>query len=168
MSDLSNGRQLYTDVKDIPNAPDLPDYGICQNGQYAQHNYLVNFQQLANAIAAALAGNAGEEVVQVFDENDAIAAQAENIEIVSYTVPVGKVFRLKLAEISGDNRSEITVLSNSTKIGFKRLDDTQWNEPFEYFNLEFSAGTVIKITINNCSGHVGDFKGRILGGLIDA
>jgi hypothetical protein len=106
------------------------------------------------------------QAVSVFDESLSVAA-GSNVDVVSYTVPVGKTFALAHVEGSGCSVSEYTVLADTASIGKRRTAHGAYDFTSPFGGVEFAAGTVIKVNANNTSGKVNDFAAKIVGSIKD-
>lgn len=98
-------------------------------------------------------------------------AIASETDVLSYTVPVGKLVSISYIEVSGDNIGTYRVKLNNVTTAKKRTSvGGAPNEVFPFDRYELSAGDVIKITVENCSfdSLAGDFEARINGIIGDA
>lgn len=122
---------------------------------------------LANPVPVEIVDGefADVDIVNSFNKVSSVAASG-TVTVLTYTVPVGKTFKFRKAEISSDSVSEITVEIGGSDEGFKRLYYGNWNEVFPYENFEVVAGTAIKIIGLNCSDDLAKFEGRVIGVLI--
>jgi hypothetical protein len=87
-------------------------------------------------------------------------------DIVTYTIPVGKTFYLKMVESSGNNYAEYSVLRGVTKIGSKRSSELDFNVNLPFHDLPFNSGEIISVKVIHERPQSGDFEGRIIGVLI--
>ncbi len=86
--------------------------------------------------------------------------------IVTYTVPVGKTFRLSRIEASGSRMGIFTTLSGATIIDTKRSYFDNYNVVAEFGDEEFPAETVLTVKILHSRPTAGDFEARITGKVI--
>jgi len=95
-------------------------------------------------------------------------ASAATVSIVSFTVPVDKVFFLSLVEFNGNNIADYEVFRDATKLARKC---SYFGAPLygEFFfdALRFIEGEKVELKVTNFRPEVGDFDGRILGRLDD-
>lgn len=103
----------------------------------------------------------GEQKTQ-FAKQSAVAG-GSSIDIVSYTVPVGKTFKLSEATFSGENIADFEVFADSNVIGEFRTYWNNFNADIRFYNQIFTAGTVLKIRVNNFRNSFADFSGAIKG-----
>ena len=93
MGGVINGCDLYTDVKDIP------DSSPVNNEQYAINTNMVNFQQLAQAIADAIPGG-GDGLKCVSNVINLVAG-------VPLTVTLGSMSEICSVETENSNGNRI-------------------------------------------------------------
>jgi len=103
----------------------------------------------------------------VYGDVTAIAIGA-SVDVVSYTVPVGKVFVLNFAEGSGCSVSEYSVLVNSAVITKRRTAHGNYDFVSPFGGAEFVAGSVIKINASNTSGKINEYDCKLVGSIKDA
>lgn len=108
-----------------------------------------------------------QDQINTYAEVSSVAS-ATLTTIVSYTVPIGKIFYLNLAELSGSNIAEVFVTVNNVTIAKKRTYFTDYNAEFLFFGNAQAAGDVVAVKIEHNRALVGDFEARIIGGLVDA
>ncbi len=110
------------------------------------------------------------EVLNIPGNANSVAVNA-TAQVVSYTVPAGKVFFLQLVEFNGSNIADYEVFKDTDSQAKKTI---YWGGDFHgsffFGNLKFLAGEIIKLEVTNISidSNLGDFDGRILGVLSDA
>ncbi len=103
----------------------------------------------------------------IYGETLALAGLGTS-DVINYTVPVGKVFTLKSAEFSGENKGVFSILINSVVEAKKRTWFVSFNGDFYFSDLILSAGDNIKLNVQNESNSIADFNGNIQGKLDDA
>lgn len=103
-------------------------------------------------------------VINVFNNVNSVASGALT-NIIQYTVPVDKVFYLKLVEVSGTNIARYDVLFDASINARKRTYYTRYNEEFDFSRVQLTAGQVITIRVEHNSPMVGDFDARLTGNL---
>lgn len=127
------------------------------------------------AVRTKICQDTGETIKVEFDEEGVVTCIYNEVssvptatlsDVVSYTVPVGKTFKLKEISFSGDSIAEYTIEVDSTIEDKKRSWWTNWDGVFLFYNKLFIAGTVIKLRVDHCSSTSGEFNGRIIGNLI--
>jgi len=107
--------------------------------------------------------------VSVNTYGDAIAiAIGASVDVVSYTVPVGKVFVLNFAEGSGCSVSEYSILADSAVIAKRRTAHGNYDFVSPFGGAEFVAGSVIKINASNTSGKINEYDCKLVGSIKDA
>lgn len=110
------------------------------------------------------AGDIGEDVYE-FNE-DASVLQNDPTDLVSYTVPVGKVFYLDQISVSGEGYGKFTV---SIAGSINKVKRTSWgdgfNADFKYNSFKVLAGETILVIIDNCGEDTAPFEGTIEGRL---
>lgn len=106
--------------------------------------------------------------VTTFSQALAVAAGG-SATVVSYSVPVGKIFKLDLGEFSGFNIAKFTLKIDGTVEAFK---PTYFSGPLfgEFFfnGFEVTTGKIVLIEVENFRGSIADFSARITGRLVDA
>lgn len=107
------------------------------------------------------------EVLNIYNEISSIPVGG-TANIVTYTVPVGKVFFLLLAEFSGENIAVYTVFRDTAEEAKRRTHfGGDLTGEFYFNNLPILAGEQIKISVENFRDSPANFDGRILGTLDD-
>jgi hypothetical protein len=102
-----------------------------------------------------------------YAEINSVAGLA-SVDIIDYTVPVGKELKLKTVEASGENKAVYSVKINDTIKSKKRSYFTEYNVDFDAFNLILNAGDNIKVTVDNTRNSVADFNANFIGVIQDA
>jgi hypothetical protein len=87
--------------------------------------------------------------------------------LVSYTVPVGKIFYLEEVECGGENIARYDVLIDAVLSARKRT----WfsgglNLRFIFNKLELNAGSIVTVKVEHTRPTSGDFESRIVGTLL--
>lgn len=101
--------------------------------------------------------------VYAFDEELAVLENTPT-SLVSYTVPVGKVFYLDAITCSGENYAKFKVSINGQVNKVGRIDwGTGFNVFFKYNSYKMLAGQVVEVEVENCSDGSADFEGTIEG-----
>jgi hypothetical protein len=90
------------------------------------------------------------------------------VTIISYTVPVNKIFRIKRVDFSGGNRAIYKLDINGSTASTKRLYYTNYNGDFDMENLELSAGDIVRVIVENKTNMIADFNTNIIGVLDNA
>lgn len=106
------------------------------------------------------------DYINTFDSVSSVAS-GSLVDVVTYTVPAGKLFKLSVIEASGCNVSEYTVDIDGNTEGFKRSYWSNFNVDFNFIGLKLSAGSIIKLKAEHNRPSTGDFEGKILGILED-
>lgn len=89
--------------------------------------------------------------------------------LLTYTVPSGKYFYLKYAEVSGTNIAEYTIYKNASLIGkLRTYFGAELNTVFDFsagstYGHRFQDGDVLEIYVNNTRPTSADFDARIYG-----
>lgn len=109
----------------------------------------------------------GSNNLNLYNESLSVAG-LDTVTILTYTVPTGKKFKLQSIDYSGDNRSVFTVGLNASVISKQRLYYTQYKGTFEFYNLEFVAGDIIKLIVENKTNNPADFNGNLIGRIDNA
>ena len=104
----------------------------------------------------------------IYSESSSIAIGVETL-INTYTVPVGKCFKLKMCHVSGTNVSIFKVKINGSTISTKRIWWNSWNADFLFNDEVTDAGDVIEVyvTNNSATAMVGDYESNIQGNEYD-
>jgi hypothetical protein len=117
-----------------------------------------------------VAGESVDLATQIlkYDETASPIAGGGTGTVVSYTVPVGKTFRLRHASASGDNIAEFFVKVNGATVAKKRSWYTDYNAEFFFGPSDGGgyvavAGDIVTIEVNNFGPNPGDFNGTIFG-----
>ncbi len=107
------------------------------------------------------------QAINAFDEQNSVAI-GSTIDIVTYTVPTGKILALQHVEASGCSISEYSVLVDTAIIGKRRTAHGAYDFVSPFGGIEYSAGSIIKVKANNTSGKVNNYAAKIIGSLKDA
>ena len=92
--------------------------------------------------------------------------------LLTYTVPSGKDFYLKSAEVSGANIAEYSVYKNASLIGkLRTYFGAELNAVFDFssgstYGNRFQDGDVLEIYVNNTRPTSADFDARIYGVIV--
>lgn len=113
------------------------------------------------SINVNVSGQASEEVVSLFDEILLVPTNTE-LEIVSYTVPVGKSFRLDLGNSSGLCDGTFYLKIDNDIQDIKRNSWTERNIEFKG-PLEVPESSKISINVIHLRPDPHNFEGRIAG-----
>jgi len=106
-------------------------------------------------------------VTNLFSEISSLASLA-TATIVTFTVPVGKVYFLDLVEFSGDNISEYRVKIAATLEAKKcTYFGGKLTGEFLFNGISIPAGDVVLLEVFNFRGELADYAGRLLGRLDD-
>jgi hypothetical protein len=110
----------------------------------------------------------GEDKVRVFyAQTPSPVSAGITTDVVSYTVPTGKIAYLQLAECSGENIAEWTIELNGDVIGLRRtwfssgLDTVFDFKSSPKRGLPLQAGDVVTVRVNHYRDAAGLFDGRI-------
>lgn len=95
-------------------------------------------------------------------------ASATESNVISYTVPVGKIFRLREATVSGTACAKHNLKIGSTTFATRRQNWCDRNARFTYDSLKLTAGQVLEITAEHDESTVQDYQCDIHGSLDDA
>jgi len=106
-------------------------------------------------------------VLNTYSEANSVAGLA-SADVVSYTVPVGKILELIRADVSGTNKAEYKLDINASVESKKRTYFTNYNESFETIGIELVAGDIVKIIVENKTNSTADFNANIIGRLENA
>lgn len=121
---------------------------------------------------ALVEDNTARETINEYNEISSLGSGSETT-IVSYTVPVAKLFLFERVSAAGSNIATYRVKIDGTTIDKKY---TWFSGPFSaefYFQtgnaygIEVAAGQVITATVIHSRPDAGDFNAKILGVLID-
>lgn len=111
---------------------------------------------------------AGSEIY-IYGEQLAVASSA-TVPLVTYTVPVGKIFYLKHIEASGENIGVYVVTAAAATVATRRTNYTIFNTDFIFDSgssgLLYNAGDVITVTAMNDGMSSATFNGTIYGQLV--
>jgi hypothetical protein len=88
--------------------------------------------------------------------------------ILSYTVPASSTYKLKRADVSGDNRAVCIIEVNGSTQAKKRIYYTKFNTAFEFADISYSEGDIIKVIVENKSTTTADFNVNLQGTLKNA
>jgi hypothetical protein len=108
------------------------------------------------------------DVISAFNSISSVAASTVT-SLVTYTVPVGKIFFLQMIDVGGSNIAKYDVFSGVTLIAIKRTyfgNPLATNIDFAQTNcrgLKFVAGEIITVKVEHLRPFIGDFEGRIIG-----
>ena len=110
---------------------------------------------------------AGDIGVDVFEFNEDEAVEVDDVTpLVSYTVPVGKVFYLDQITASGEAYAKFKVKIDGSENKVKR---TSWgnghNVEFNYNSFKVAEGKVILLEVLNCGDDTAPYEGTIEGRL---
>jgi len=106
---------------------------------------------------------AGHTSISSFDSVSSVANSVLT-DIVTFTVPVGKKLFLDRVEVSGDNIAKYQVDIGGSVNAVKRSYWADFNQDFEWNDFEITAGTVIKVQVEQTSRpDTGDYEARIVG-----
>jgi len=83
--------------------------------------------------------------------------------IISYTVPVGKVVALDKIEVSGENVAKYQVDIDGSIVGTRLTYWCDFNADFTFRQKRLVAGTVVKVTVEHNRPMTGDFFASIIG-----
>ena len=108
---------------------------------------------------------AGEYLNQYFESNSVAGLSTTNI--IDYTVPVGKEFRLNRVDFDGGNVAIYKIDINSSTESKKRTYYTKFNGEFIYSKYTLNAGDNLKLIVENNTNMVADFNANMQGRLID-
>jgi hypothetical protein len=124
-----------------------PSYGLVDS----QHRVVVTFDSAG--VSSYKSGNSGAVVAGV------------DFNVVSYTVPAGKIFTITKWEASGQAHAVFKLMHGSYIISQKRNSVAEPNVFGECgAGLDMAAGTVITIKVNHFeNGKTIDFFGTIFG-----
>jgi len=122
---INNGCDLFIDVKDIPAASPTNDQ------QYAKNSNVVNFQQLANAIAAAISGETGTPVLEKF-----IGTTVQANPLINAATPASKTRKYLGALFVCRKEVCITVKNNNVQIASVRLGPANPTEMITFLPTE--------------------------------
>ena len=110
--------------------------------------------------------NESGEFINGYFEVSAVAANA-NVNIINYTVPVGKKLELKQIDFGGDNIAIFKAFLDSNTISQKRT----WYGNFDGFigwrDYTINSGVALILTVENCGDSTVTFYGNFQGRLID-
>ena len=84
-------------------------------------------------------------------------------EIVSYTVPAGKLFSLSTVNVSGSNIASYKVKLNGSVIIVKRSWWTRFNLTFGFTLFELQAGDILTVDVTHNRPTSADFECSIIG-----
>lgn len=104
----------------------------------------------------------GSVVKNNYSQVNAVASGSA-IDIISYTVPAGKSFKIIKVFAEGTNKARYKILIDNIDTEIKRSWWTKFNVTFDLTELILTAGQVIKIEVLHSSSTTGDFSGNILG-----
>ena len=90
-------------------------------------------------------------------------AQSATVDVVSYTVPAGKTYKLDNASVSGNNIGVFKFTIDGSNEETKRTTVTNINENFNLQGYEISEGSTVKIEVTNASDTAGDFEAVLRG-----
>lgn len=113
-------------------------------------------------------GTGGTALTIIYNAVSAVAS-ASTVDILSYTVPLGKKYKFLQADAGGENiatyRVKIDAVTNDTK-------RTYFGGPFwitsKQAGIDHAAGTVLSVEVENFRPTSADFEARLLGVLSDA
>ena len=100
-----------------------------------------------------------------FNEINSVAISA-TVDVISYTVPVGKTLNLSVIEVSGCSLGEFNIFISTINKARKRTTHGNYNLIFPFNGLALSCGTLIKIQVTNSSKSIAKYESRILGNLL--
>lgn len=83
--------------------------------------------------------------------------------IITYTVPVGKIFSLQSIDYNGENKAIYSVDLNASVISKQHAYYTDLKGRFLFNNLEFVAGDIIKLIVENKTNKPANFNANLLG-----
>lgn len=162
--------RVYADITakdDDPNPGDVHDsvrIGDGTNEVSVNSDGSINVN-IVNATPGA------QEVISFFSDVSSVVAGVST-DVLTYTVPVGKTFKLYTVEFSGSNTGVFETLINGSTEARKRtyfggnlFDQFAFNGTGQE-GLLLVAGDIIKLTVIHSRPYVGDFEGRVLGMLL--
>lgn len=136
----------------------------CTNGDIAKNTSICNTKELADDIAESITA-LGEGLIE-YNEVSALASLGTS-DIVSYTVPVGKILYLTSADFSGENIADFVLIANAATIGKFRTHYTKYNGRLNLNSQKYIAGNIIKLTATNRGDEASNFNATIQGRLLD-
>ena len=107
------------------------------------------------------------QTINIFNEANSVA-EAATANIISYTVPTLKEFRLKRVEFSGANKAIYSIEINSAVQAKRRTYYTKLNTEAIFDDLILAAGDILDIIVQNGSTGAADFNANMQGNLRDA
>lgn len=106
-------------------------------------------------------------LINTYNELLSVAGLA-TVDLVLYTVPVGKTLKLKRIDFSGDNKAIYKIDINGSVQAKKRTWYTKYNDEIIFNDLILNAGDIIKLIVENKTNMVADFNGNLQGVLDNA
>lgn len=103
-------------------------------------------------------------VTNLFNQITNVASGSPT-NIISYTVPVGRTFKIDNIQASGNNRAKYTVEINSVDESIKRTYQPIFNVDFSFYGLELVAGDIVNLIVEHNRTAINEFDGRIIGRL---
>lgn len=107
------------------------------------------------------------DVTNAFNEVTSVASLA-TATVITYTVPIGKVFTINEIEFSGDCIGKYTLTVGGSIQSIKRTHFTKYDDEFSLKDYVVTAGQIVLVEVENRSKGNGTFNSNILGRLKDA
>ena len=105
----------------------------------------------------------GGTIVNTYDTASSVASGVPTT-VVTFTVPIGKTFDVKLVEFSSTNIAEYNVDIDSSIEATRRTNfGADLSGEFKFEGLSLAQGSVIKLIAEHSRGGIADFEARILG-----
>ena len=104
---------------------------------------------------------------ELYGESLALASLTTT-DILSYTVPVGKVLTLQRIDFSSENKSIMEVKVNNITKAKKRTWFVSFDGSFVFENYKLVAGDIVKLTVENKTNSTANFNANIQGKIDDA
>ena len=100
----------------------------------------------------------------LFNDVSSVASGAVT-QVITYTVPVGKIFSLNNVQASGSNVAKFDLKLNGNVVSVKRSWWTQFNVTFSFGLFELIAGDILTVEVIHNRPTSGDFECSIVGSL---
>lgn len=90
-------------------------------------------------------------------------ASGSDVDILTYIVPIAKIFHLSSIKISGSNLAIFTIKLNGSTINTSRTWWTSFNKDIPFGSFRLNAGDTLTVSVLHTRPYTGDFECTIIG-----
>ena len=107
--------------------------------------------------------DSGEFLID-YNEINSVAGLS-TVNVLTYTVPVGKVLFLKKVLFFGQNIGVYSVDIDSNIVAKLETYYTKYNDGFDFKDMPINSGSILKLIVSNKTNSIADFNATIIGRL---